>query len=118
MVKKSEDLTMAERLKQAERDAAMWKSKYESIYKRWYVEKFDSLPIFEKNWAALAYKLINWKSPELMTPIARNKFKVKYIEEKEWVNESIYWGKKSWWSKVEEKSLEEVINEIELPFSD
>ena len=117
---------MAEKLKQAERDAAMWKIRYETLYKKWYVEKFDNLPAFERDWAARAYMIVNWKSPNSMTMLARNKFKVKYMEEKEWVKESIYWNKKSWWSKVNEElvwkkwdedfeHIDEIID-IELPF--
>lgn len=119
MVKKSEDLTMAERLKQAEREAAMWKSKYETTYKNWYVEKFENLSVQEKSWAARAYRLIKWKNPEAMVPIARNKFKVKYIEMREWVKESIYWGDLSWWSKIEELNGDlSKLDEILLPFDD
>lgn len=129
MVKKGEDLSMAEKLKQAERDAAMWKVRYENLYKKWYVEKFDNLSAFERDWAARAYMIVNWKSPHSMTLLARNKFKVKYMEEKEWVKESIYWNKKSWWSNVNEElvwrkwdedfeHLDEIIEDIELPFDD
>lgn len=134
MVKKTNEFSVEEKLKDAERDAAMRKAKYENLYKRWYVEKFDNLGPFEKEWAIRAYKLVNWKSPEAMTVPARNRFKVKYMEEKEWVRESIYWNKKSWWSKVNEEliwikndkdfdDLDEVIEDIiwiddkDLPFN-
>jgi len=48
MVKKTNEFSVEEKLKDAERDVAMRKAKYENLYKRWYVEKFDNLGPFEK----------------------------------------------------------------------
>lgn len=101
----------AEALKNAEREAAMWKVRYESLYKQWMVDKYSRLSYGEIEWIENCYKVLKWKDFSQEDAKAKYKFKVKYMEMKEWKKESIYGPKrKSWWAKAEEEGK---VNPIE-----